>query len=105
MKKFRADQEGLNKRAYGLHGTDVIKTDAGDRHVALLPSQLSEEVLIPSFKDLQYLASKFVVGGHLARTAGTLRAGLNSDMADQLSHTIKAGWITSGAGGLRNAAR
>lgn len=100
---FRADQMALDARAYGLSRTDVI-TDANglERHVALLPSQLSEKVLIPDFRALQYLATKHAVGGVLTR-AGHLRAGATSETMDSIIGAIKLGWITSPAGGFRNA--
>jgi hypothetical protein len=103
IEKFHADQAALDLRAYGLNGTDVVKTEAGERHVALLPSQLSEQVTIPDFRSLQYLATKHVVGGHLRRAAGTFRAGFYGDGLDKLLHVVKLGWITSPAGGFRNA--
>jgi hypothetical protein len=103
IEKFRADQDGLHRRAYGLNGFDVLKSEAGDRHVALYPSQLSEHVLIPDFRSLQYLATKHVVGGHVARKTGAIRAGFTGDRLDELMGIVKAGWITSAAGGTRNA--
>jgi hypothetical protein len=100
---FRADQLALDKRAYGLARTDVIRDSNGlERHVALLPSQLSERVLIPDFRALQYLATKHAVGGALTR-AGHLRAGATSETMDSVIGAIKLGWITSPAGGFRNA--
>lgn len=102
IEKFRVDQADEAKRAYGLSRTDVISTGAGDRHVALLPSQLSERVLIPDFRSLQFLSTKLAVGGLLTK-AGHLRALSTSEAIDTVSGAIKLGWITTAAGGFRNA--
>lgn len=102
MEKYRTDQATLDQQAYGLSGTDVISTPAGDRHVALLPSQLSDKVLLPDFQSLQFMATKHVVGGRLTRL-GSMRSYLTGEGADHLMAPIKMGMITTPAGGVRNA--
>jgi hypothetical protein len=103
IERFRADQLEIDRRAYGFNGVDVIKTPDGlNRHVAMVPSQLSTHVLLPDFKSLHYLASKFAYSGYLSKL-GVLRAGFEGDAMDAVSRVVKQGWITSASGGFRNA--
>lgn len=98
--KFRGDQLELERQQYGYDGTDVIKTERGDLHVALYPSQLNRYVLLPSFREMQYAASKMSTASWLQRNVG---ARFYSPTTDSAMTAIKMGWITTPAGGFRNA--
>lgn len=99
-RRFRADQDELDRQMYGYDGTDVVQTDRGPVRMALHPSQLSQFVLLPSFRELQYAASKYNAASWTARNVG---ARFYSDTMDAAMTAIKMGWITTAAGGLRNA--
>ena len=99
-KRYRADQEKLDRQSYGFEDTDLIETNRGKVHAALYPSQLSDKVLLPSFRELQYIASKYNAASWFSRNIG---ARFYSENTDSALTAIKMGWITSPAGGLRNA--
>jgi hypothetical protein len=100
ISRFRLDQAELDRQMYGFDGTDVVKTERGDVHMALYPSQLSDRIALPSFRDMHYIASKFSSASYFTRTVG---ARFYSPTMDRALTGIKMGWITSPASGLRNA--
>jgi hypothetical protein len=104
MERYIGDQSILDKQQYGYGDTSKILTDRGEVQVALYPDQVSKTVVIPSFREMNYNAAKFAVGGFIGRKGmGHMRALTQSDGMDALMGTIKLGWIASAAGGLRNA--
>jgi hypothetical protein len=104
MERYRGEQAALDMQQYGFDVTSLLKTDRGDVQVALYPDQLSHSVIIPSFREMNYLATKYAVAGWAGkRGLAHVRAVGQSDGMDRLMGTIKLGWITSAAGGLRNA--
>ena len=104
MAKYLGDEEALMTHQYGLNDTSLIDTTRGQVQGALYPDQLSTKVIIPSFREMNYAATKFAVGGFAGRTGlAHVRAMAQSDGMDKLMGTVKMGWITSAAGGLRNA--
>jgi hypothetical protein len=104
MRRFIDDQEYLERQKYGYADTSKIQTDRGFVQAALYPDQISRTVVLPSMREMNYLATKFAVGGWVNRTgAGHLRAISQSDGMDAVIGRIKLGWITTAAGGLRNA--
>lgn len=104
MEKYIADQATLDKQLYGHGDTSLIDTERGKVQAALYPDQLSNTVTLPSFRQMNYLAVKHAVGAWSGREGlGHFRALAQSSAVDKLMAVVKMGWITSAAGGLRNA--
>lgn len=99
-KRYEDDAARVDKQRYGFEDFDLIRTEGGDRRVALHLSQLSNRVLLPSFREMSYMASKYNAASWLQRNVG---ARFLSDGMDSALTSIKMGWITTPAGGLRNA--
>jgi hypothetical protein len=88
---------GIASQKYGHGGTDILHdAEAGDRRVGLHPTQMIQSTLLPSFQELSYAAAKGAV-------AGKYRAFFYGDSLDRAMAAVKIGWITSAAGGTRNA--
>jgi hypothetical protein len=104
-RKFMDDYlKDVDEQAYGLEGTDLVQTDRGPIHGALYHSQLSTTVPMPSLKQMNQMAVRYAVDSWASKTGLTAGMGaLQSNRMDALYGHIKMGWITSAAGGLRNA--
>jgi hypothetical protein len=88
---------GIASQKYGHGSTDILMdAEAGARRVGLHPSQMIQSTLLPTFHELSYAAAKGAV-------AGRYRAFFYGDSLDRAMAAIKMGWITSAAGGARNA--
>jgi hypothetical protein len=106
MEKFLGDFEEFGRQRYGLGDTDLIidPITGAERRAALLPSQVASTVVIPSMREMNYLATKLAASGFTRRTGlSSLHKIGQSPAADHLMGAIKLGWITTVAGGLRNA--
>jgi hypothetical protein len=104
MDRYLRDLDEIGNQKYGFGDTSKIETDRGTAEVAMYPDQISRTVVIPSFREMNYLATKFSVAGFSGRTGlAHVRAVAQGEGMDKLIGTIKTGWITSAAGGLRNA--
>jgi hypothetical protein len=104
MQKFLGDYDDFARQRYGLGDTSKIVVDGQEKQAALLESQISTNVIIPSMREMHFLATKFAVAGWGRRVGvNSIRAFGQSDAADYMLGAIKIGWITTIAGGLRNA--
>ncbi|MDQ3224112.1 MAG: hypothetical protein M3Q75_11675 [Gemmatimonadota bacterium] len=95
MGKWTADLADQSHRRYGLGGTDLFSSEAGERALALYPKQLSDVVAIPPFAELQHMAAKGAV-------AGRFRSVMQSDKLDRAMNIIRMGWLVNPATGNRN---
>jgi hypothetical protein len=105
MEKFIGELDDVGRQQYGLNGSSKIVDENGAaRDVGIYPDQQATSVALPNMKQMHYLSTKFAVSGW-ARKSGlsSARAFAQGETADALLGTIKLGWITSIAGGLRNA--
>lgn len=108
MKQHLDDFDDVGREGsqrYGLDDTDlIIDRDRNVRRAALLESQLKTSVVIPSMREMNFHATKLAASGFSRRTglASFHKLG-QSDAMDYLLGAIKLGWITTAAGGLRNA--
>jgi hypothetical protein len=108
MKQYLDDFDDVGRtgsQRYGLDDTDLIVDGNGaERRVALLQSQLKTSVVIPSMREMNFHATKLAASGFTRRTGlSSFHKLAQSDGMDYLLGAIKLGWITSVAGGLRNA--
>jgi hypothetical protein len=104
MEDYLGDQAKLARQKYGMGDTSQVLTDSGPRQVALYSSQLATKVHIPSFREMNYLAAKYAVGGFASKTGiASIRSSAQAEWMDAVMGRIKLGWITSAAGGFRNA--
>lgn len=104
MSRYVGDLDGVDRQLYGLDGTDLVASDRGQIHAALSNAQLSTTVPMPSLKQMNQLALRFLTDGWV--TTRGMSAGLGaiqSNRVDAVYGHIKMGWITSAAGGLRNS--
>jgi hypothetical protein len=91
-----AELEHEYSQKYGHGNTDLLQTTAGKRRVGLHPNQMATTAAMPSFKEWAYIAAK-------GAFAGKYRSFIQSDGLDTAMGAVKIGWITSRAGGYRNA--
>jgi hypothetical protein len=105
IQRFLNDQDEVGNQLYGFGKTSAFETEGrGTIQAALYPDQISRHVILPSFREMNYLATKTAMAGWVGRRGlGHVRAIGQSEGMDALMGTIKMGWITSAAGGLRNA--
>jgi hypothetical protein len=104
MERYLGDLDEFDKQLYGFDKSSEIETARGTIEAGLYPDQFSRHVIIPSFKEMNFLATKTAMAGWVGRRAlGHVRAVGQSEGMDALMGVIKMGWITSAAGGLRNA--
>jgi hypothetical protein len=104
MERFLGDQDAVDKQLYGFGKTSQFDTARGPIQAALYADQISRHVIIPSFREMNHLATKTAMAGWVGRRAlGNVRAIAQGPGMDALMGTIKMGWITTAAGGLRNA--
>lgn len=103
LEKLRGEIDG-ERQMYAFDGNDLINDNGTQRAVGIYPDQQATSVTIPDLRKLHYMANKYAVGAY-ARKSGI--AGVQhfaeGNFADKLMATIKLGWITTPAGGLRNA--
>jgi hypothetical protein len=105
MQRFLNDQDEVGNQIYGFGKSSAFETEGrGTIQAALYADQISRHVILPSFREMNYLATKTAMAGWAGRRAlGHFRAIGQSEGMDAMIGTIKMGWITSAAGGLRNA--
>jgi len=108
MKQYLDDFDDVGRagtQRYGLDDTDLITDRDGNvRRAALLQSQLKTSVVIPSMREMNFHATKLAASGFTRRTGlSSFHKLAQSDAMDYLLGAIKLGWITTIAGGLRNA--
>lgn len=106
MQKYLGEFDDIDRQMYGLNGTSKIVDPVSGQQVeaAILPSQLSTDVLIPSMRQMNKIAAKAAASGFSRRTGLAAFHQLGqSGLMDSMLGTVKLGWITTFAGGLRNA--
>jgi hypothetical protein len=103
MEQFLGEVDGARQQ-YALNGESLVNRNGQMVEAALYPNQLSTKIFIPSMREMTHKAAKFAVSGFARRTGlASFHSLATGNFADAVLGTIKMGWITTIAGGLRNA--
>lgn len=95
--KMRGDLVKADSQTFSLaDDADLLTDAAGSRHVAVFPGQLSTEMWLPSFVEMQRAGAKVSLYDY------TLRRVADSVVTEKIMQTLRAGWITTSGGALRN---
>ncbi len=77
-------------------GADLIADGAGTRHVAVAPGQVSREMWLPSFKEIQKSAARVSLYDH------TMKRAAEWEVVDKVMSAVRLSWMTSVGGAQRN---
>ncbi len=95
--RMRGDLAKAEDQTYSLApDADLLVDDAGARRVAVAPGQVSTEMWLPSFREIQQAAAKVGMYDH------TMKRVAESAVVDKLMQTVRSMWITTTGGALRN---
>lgn len=93
---MRSDASVVDKQRYSTIGVDEMHDDAGVRRAGLYPAQMSTEMWLPSFAEMQKVAAKTGIWDH------TMGAVLNHSATDAVLSTVRTGWLVTGSNAVRN---
>lgn len=96
-KRMRGDATKAETQTFSMaDGADLIEDGAGSRHVAVAPGQVSREMWLPSFRDIQKVAAKVSLYDH------TMKRVAESAVVDKIMSSVRLGWMTTTGGAERN---
>lgn len=96
-RKMRGDMTAEELQKYSLApDADRLADDAGMRNVAVFPGQLSREMWLAPFPDLQRVAAKASLYDY------TLKRVAEAPITDKIMSGVRLAWQITSAGALRN---